>query len=238
MTPWTWKPVFSPCNSSFYDTFLCTETSKKKQNNNLKSASVIPTFTHASPSLKKRKSKHPYMSVFFLSLCKYPNEKKRRKAVENTGLGLNFGCISGKSPGECIPGTSARVIGSSARGIHRPGSSALRMHSGKIWSVSPGHRPAECMSGTILHVWVKQNSRNGVLRHAFLPNGTNVCFDILFGPHLPLAFQFVCGPGEGGSGRFPFIWLRRGRHSRNALQIVVFVGGPLFKTFVPLGTHS
>ena len=54
-----------------------------------------------------------------------------------------------------------------------------------------------------------------------------VCFWCFFcGPHLPLAFQFVCGPEGGGpqtnwkvSGRFPFVW------SRDTVQIVVFVGG-------------
>ena len=34
-----------------------------------------------------------------------------------------------------------------------------------------------------------------VLVKANLPNGTNVCFDFFFGPHLPLAFQFAFVPG-------------------------------------------
>ena len=55
---------------------------------------------------------------------------------------------------------------------------------------------------------------------------------VFYGPHLPLAFQFVCGPGRGG---FLFVWLRRRRRARDTVQIVVFAGGPLFKTFVPLG---
>ena len=49
--------------------------------------------------------------------------------------------------------------------------------------------------------------------------------------------------GEGGpqtnwkaSGRFLFVWLRRRRRPRDTVQIVVFVGGPLLKTFVPLGS--
>ena len=48
--------------------------------------------------------------------------------------------------------------------------------------------------------------------------------------------------GEGGpqtnwkaSGRFLFIWLRRRRRLRDAVQIVVFVGGPLLETIVLLG---
>ena len=53
---------------------------------------------------------------------------------------------------------------------------------------------------------------------------------VFCGPHLPLAFRFVCGPGGG----FLFVWLRHRRRPRDTVQIVVFVGGPLLKTFVPL----
>ena len=68
-------------------------------------------------------------------------------------------------------------------------------------------------------------------------------FMVFCGPHLPLAFQFVCGPGGGGgpqtnwkaSGRFLFVWLRRRSRPRNTVYIVVFVRGPLLKTLVPLG---
>ena len=56
---------------------------------------------------------------------------------------------------------------------------------------------------------------------------------VFCGPHFPLAFQFVCCPGA--SGRFPFVWLRRSRRPRNTVELVVFVGGPLLETFVPLG---
>ena len=48
-----------------------------------------------------------------------------------------------------------------------------------------------------------------------LPNGTNVRFDGVFSPHLPLGFYFVCGLGEGrpqtqwkASRRFPFFGCR------------------------------
>ena len=54
---------------------------------------------------------------------------------------------------------------------------------------------------------------------------------VFCGPQLPLAFLFVCGPVERGpqtnwkaNGRFPFVWLRRRRRSRDTVQIVVFVG--------------
>jgi len=79
---------------------------------------------------------------------------------------------------------------------------------------------------------------------AFLTAQMSV-FMVFCGPHLPLAFQFVCGPGGGGpqtnwkaSGRSPFFWLRRRRRPRDTVQIVVFVGGPLLKTFVPLGIFA
>ena len=53
-------------------------------------------------------------------------------------------------------------------------------------------------------------------------------FMVFCGPHLPLAFQFVCGPG----GRFPFVLLRRRRRSRDTVKIVGFVRGSLLETFV------
>jgi len=58
--------------------------------------------------------------------------------------------------------------------------------------------------------------------------------------HLPS--NLFAARGEGGpqtnwkaSGRFLFVWLRRRRRPRNTVQILVFVRGPLLKTFVPLG---
>ena len=62
----------------------------------------------------------------------------------------------------------------------------------------------------------------------------SVCM-VFCGPHLPLAFQFVCEPGGGGGqiGRFPFVGLRHRRRARDTVQIVVFVGGPLVETVAP-----
>ena len=59
---------------------------------------------------------------------------------------------------------------------------------------------------------------------------------MVFGnPHLPLVFRFICGP-EGG-GKVSLIWLRRRGRLRDAVQIVVFAGGPLLGTIVPLGNE-
>ena len=68
----------------------------------------------------------------------------------------------------------------------------------------------------------------------------STCETLVFfcGPHLPLAFQFVFGLVGGGTAGFPLIWLRRRRRSRDTVQLVVFVGGPRLKTFVPLGTPT
>jgi len=38
------------------------------------------------------------------------------------------------------------------------------------------------------------------------------------------------------NGRFPFVWLRRRSRSRDTVQIVVFVGGPLSEAMTPYGT--
>ena len=68
---------------------------------------------------------------------------------------------------------------------------------------------------------------------------------VFCGSHLLLAFQFVCGPGGRGglANKLEGMWKvslclvapSRGR-LRDRVQVVVFAGGPLFKTFVPFGT--
>ena len=64
---------------------------------------------------------------------------------------------------------------------------------------------------------------------------------VFCGPHLPLAFQFVCVPPSPrpgkkwkASGRFLFIWLRCRRRPQDIAQKVVFVSGPLLETIVSL----
>jgi len=64
---------------------------------------------------------------------------------------------------------------------------------------------------------------------------------VFCGPHLLLAFHFLCGPGGGepqrngkASGKFPFMWSRRRRLPSGG----VFVGGPLLEVIVPLGTPN
>jgi len=37
------------------------------------------------------------------------------------------------------------------------------------------------------------------VKKTHVANGTSVCFDVFCGPHLPLAFHFVCSPGGGGA---------------------------------------
>ena len=58
-----------------------------------------------------------------------------------------------------------------------------------------------------------------------LPNGTNVCFHGFLWSSPSTCLPICLRP----SGRFPFVWLRGIQ-----VQLVVFVGGPLLKTFVPL----
>ena len=53
------------------------------------------------------------------------------------------------------------------------------------------------------------------------------------GPHLPLA----PGPHSNwkASERFPFVWFCRRRRPRDAVQVAIFVGGPLLQTIAPCG---
>ena len=64
--------------------------------------------------------------------------------------------------------------------------------------------------------------RKSVCFHGFLWSSPSTC--------LPICLR----PG----GRFLIVWLRRRRRPRDTVQIVVFVGGPLFKTFVSLGKKT
>ena len=53
------------------------------------------------------------------------------------------------------------------------------------------------------------------------------------GPHLPLA----PGPHSNwkASESFPYVWFCRRRRPRDAVQVAIFVGGPLLETIAPYG---
>jgi len=107
-----------------------------------------------------------------------------------------------------------------------------------MWSDLPNRYPGPLLGIYLIYLGTFFGQKNHLDgedgRHTFVVQTAQLSVSLVFCACLP----FCLRPAGKASGKFPFIWWRRRRRPRYSVQKVVFVGGPLLETVVPLGSEG